>query len=63
MFEQWFICPYCLAEISVLLDPSVDHQEYIEDCEVCCRPIEIAYQSEEGDITYFNAHPAQSDWD
>jgi hypothetical protein len=23
----------------VLLDPSVPHQTYIEDCQVCCKPI------------------------
>jgi hypothetical protein len=32
-------CPYCGEVISVLLDGSVDEQEYIEDCQVCCRPI------------------------
>jgi len=32
-------CPYCGEIITVLLDCSVPEQEYIEDCEVCCRPI------------------------
>jgi hypothetical protein len=32
-------CPYCGERIEVLIDMSVDHQEYIEDCFVCCRPI------------------------
>jgi hypothetical protein len=32
-------CPYCGEVISVLLDGSIDEQEYIEDCQVCCRPI------------------------
>jgi hypothetical protein len=32
-------CPYCGEVISVLLDASVDQQEYIEDCQVCCKPI------------------------
>ena len=32
-------CPYCGEVISVLLDGSVDAQEYIEDCQVCCCPI------------------------
>jgi hypothetical protein len=25
----------------VLVDTSVDYQDYIEDCQVCCRPIEL----------------------
>lgn len=32
-------CPYCGELISVLLDGSVDEQQYIEDCQVCCKPI------------------------
>ncbi|BDD00427.1 CPXCG motif-containing cysteine-rich protein [Persicobacter psychrovividus] len=63
MLEQWFICPYCLAEISVLVDPSVEAQRYIEDCEVCCRPIEISVSIHEGEVEHFNAEPSQSDWD
>lgn len=35
-------CPYCGESIEVLLDCSVEHQQYIEDCQVCCRPIEIS---------------------
>ena len=32
-------CPYCWETINVLIDCSVETQEYIEDCQVCCRPI------------------------
>jgi hypothetical protein len=32
-------CPYCGEEISILIDSSVGSQEYIEDCQVCCRPM------------------------
>ncbi len=32
-------CPYCWETIHVLIDCSVEMQEYIEDCQVCCRPI------------------------
>ncbi|WP_298366745.1 CPXCG motif-containing cysteine-rich protein [uncultured Lutibacter sp.] len=41
MEEYFFQCPYCWEEISMLLDSSVNSQTYIEDCEVCCNPIEI----------------------
>ena len=52
-FEQFFDCPHCGESISVLLDLSVPDQEYIEDCEVCCRPIEIRYQvGEDGEIRF-----------
>jgi len=34
-------CPYCGEVITILIDPSIETQQYIEDCQVCCRPIEI----------------------
>jgi len=34
-------CPYCGESIEVLIDLSAGEQEYIEDCQVCCRPIEF----------------------
>ena len=34
-------CPYCGEVISILVDGSVEDQQYIEDCQVCCRPMEI----------------------
>jgi hypothetical protein len=39
----------------VVLDLSAGFQRYIEDCEVCCNPIEITYQAEEGVIVAFRA--------
>jgi hypothetical protein len=32
-------CPYCGESITVLIDVSPGEQEYVEDCEVCCRPM------------------------
>jgi len=32
-------CPYCWEMFDLLVDSSVSRQEYVEDCEVCCRPI------------------------
>jgi len=34
-------CPYCGEMITLLVDASVAQQQYIEDCQVCCRPMEI----------------------
>lgn len=42
--EKFFKCPYCLEKISMLLDVSESGaQTYIEDCEVCCNPIQLSY--------------------
>jgi hypothetical protein len=37
--EEAVGCPYCGETISILVDHSLDEQEYTEDCQVCCRPI------------------------
>ncbi|HEY7865947.1 MAG TPA: CPXCG motif-containing cysteine-rich protein [Psychromonas sp.] len=34
-------CPYCGEIIELLIDCSVEQQNYIEDCEVCCCPIGV----------------------
>ncbi len=56
--EKFFDCPYCGENISVVLDISAGGQSYVEDCEVCCNPIEINYEAEDGKITSFNASRA-----
>jgi hypothetical protein len=43
MIEHFFQCPYCWEKISMLLEKSNENQSYIEDCEVCCHPIQIEY--------------------
>ncbi len=37
-------CPYCAEPISVLVDASVGDQAYIEDCSVCCQPMQVTVQ-------------------
>ena len=37
--EKKISCPYCGEQIDILLDPADLNQQYIEDCQVCCKPI------------------------
>lgn len=53
--EHDFLCPYCGAAISMLLDLSVDRQDYVEDCEVCCRPIRVRVRASGGRLRGFGA--------
>jgi hypothetical protein len=39
----------------MLLDPSIDEQQYVEDCEVCCNPIEVTCKFSNGELIYFDA--------
>ena len=50
---EWeVICPYCGESISVWIDEGGGPtQRYVEDCSVCCRPIEFAVdETEEGEF-------------
>jgi len=53
--EHTFTCPYCWKEISMILEPHYEQQIYIEDCEVCCRPIEIRFWGDAEGLTAFEA--------
>lgn len=39
--EMAIDCPYCGEPVTILVDGTVPDQEYIEDCEVCCRPMSL----------------------
>ncbi|MET3730958.1 CPXCG motif-containing cysteine-rich protein [Moheibacter stercoris] len=56
MNEHFFTCPHCWEEISMLIDLSVPYQKYVEDCEVCCNPLEISVSCEEGEIVHFEVN-------
>ncbi|MBA1146734.1 CPXCG motif-containing cysteine-rich protein [Ectothiorhodospiraceae bacterium WFHF3C12] len=45
-------CPYCGESFATLVDCSAGDQRYVEDCQVCCRPIEITINvAEDGKLT------------
>ena len=47
-------CPYCGEIIKIIIDCSISDQDYIEDCQVCCRPINI-YVTIDDDIVQIRA--------
>jgi len=54
MEEKFIQCPYCLENVSVLLDTGLEGRaDIVDDCEVCCRPIEISYTVEDYEISEF----------
>ncbi|MCH3882217.1 CPXCG motif-containing cysteine-rich protein [Tenacibaculum aquimarinum] len=54
--EHFFQCPHCWESISMVLDQSVRQQTYIEDCEVCCNPIEVKPTFETNELISFKAN-------
>ena len=47
--EAEVTCPYCGETMSITVDPDGGNdQEYVEDCQVCCRPwkVQVQYDDE-----------------
>ena len=57
--ELFFQCPYCFQRISFLVEELYGNQSYIEDCEVCCQPIEVSLIFEEESIQINEVKRAQ----
>jgi hypothetical protein len=43
-------CPHCWQEIVLEIDPSIEEQDYIEDCPVCCQPMRVTCHCEDGQL-------------
>jgi hypothetical protein len=41
-------CPYCGERLETRVDLTADEPTYVEDCEVCCRPIEFHTERDAG---------------
>jgi hypothetical protein len=40
-------CPYCGERFETRIDLTTNDPGYIEDCQICCRPIEIGIEREQ----------------
>lgn len=54
--DQFYLCPYCSSEnyLSIIFSEG-EFQEFVTDCETCCRPILIKIELEGMDILSFSA--------
>ena len=37
-------CPYCGETITIMVESSLEEQQYFEDCQVCCKPMAVCVQ-------------------
>ncbi|MFW7380553.1 MAG: CPXCG motif-containing cysteine-rich protein [Oligoflexus sp.] len=45
-------CPWCGEPIDTFFDWSAGNQQYTEDCQVCCRPINMVFHvGPDGEMT------------
>lgn len=51
--EGNYICDSCGEEIVIPVDPSAGaHQQYVEDCPVCCHPHVLVVEFDESGVPY-----------
>lgn len=51
-------CPFCGEFFTILVDTSVASQTYVEDCYVCCRPIQFTVRCEDDQVAAVEADRA-----
>jgi Cysteine-rich CPXCG len=57
LVEAQIQCPHCGEYYSTLIDTSQGGHSTIEDCPVCCRPIELTVNCEPGEVLQVDAAP------
>jgi len=48
------VCPHCGEVFPLQIDTSETEQSLIEDCTVCCRPIQLSVRCRPGEIVDVN---------
>jgi len=57
-----WVCQYCGEENEIWIDLTVlENQDFIEDCEVCCRPNRILIEHDKEDEEYIFVESRMSD--
>jgi transcription elongation factor Elf1 len=54
--SKYITCPYCGENFELVVDCSIPEQEYIEDCEVCCRPINLFVSIIDNEVSIIPKH-------
>lgn len=60
MEEEFFTCPHCWERVSILVDVSRNGtHRFVEDCEVCCNPLDFQVVVEAHSVQSLDAEFAQ----
>ena len=50
LIDRRIRCPFCSERMDIVIDPSAGSQSYIEDCQVCCQPMQISFTVDGDDV-------------
>ena len=57
MIENYFDCPHCWENQLKMIDPSISEQIFIEDCQICCNPLEFNIVIQDHSLQSFSVSP------
>lgn len=53
--ERRIDCPFCGETITIVVDASAGSQAYVEDCQVCCQPMNVVVDVDDGEVQSVSA--------
>lgn len=51
-------CPHCGEQFALAFDLSEGDSEFIIDCEICCRPVNVVVRTSDGNVSDLQVSPA-----
>lgn len=48
LLDKRIRCPFCGESTDVVLDLSAGSQSYVEDCQICCQPMLVSFETDDG---------------
>jgi len=59
LLEQQVSCPFCAERLVILVDLSAGGQSYVEDCQVCCQPMQVSFEADADGLAWIRIERAQ----
>jgi transcription elongation factor Elf1 len=53
---EYVFCPYCGQQQELVIDLSAGSSRFTTDCEVCCRPFEVAVEVRDGAVASLDVY-------
>lgn len=48
--DETIACPFCGQSFALVIDTSAASQQFVTDCEICCRPFLVRVECEAGEV-------------
>lgn len=58
LLDRRIHCPFCAEPMTIVVDVSAGGQSYVEDCQICCQPMQIAFETDGADLAWLQVDRA-----